>query len=86
MTWTIQIAKRAAKALAKIPAKNQRQLRAALESMQENPFSGDIVRLYAPERSAWRRRVGSYRIFFDVYPDRLVVDIIDVDRRTSTTY
>jgi len=44
------------------------------------------VRLHAPERSAWRRRVGSYRIFFDVYPDRQVVDVVDIDRRTSSTY
>jgi len=54
--------------------------------MRDNPFSGDIVRLHAPERSAWRRRVGSYRIFFDVYPDRQVVDVVDIDRRTSSTY
>jgi mRNA-degrading endonuclease RelE of RelBE toxin-antitoxin system len=53
--------------------------------MQYNPFSGDIVRLKS-ERSTWRRRVGSYRIFFDVYPDEQLVDVVDIDRRTSTTY
>jgi mRNA-degrading endonuclease RelE of RelBE toxin-antitoxin system len=38
------------------------------------------------ERAAWRRRVGSYRIFFDVYPDRQHIDVVDIARRTSTTY
>jgi mRNA-degrading endonuclease RelE of RelBE toxin-antitoxin system len=53
--------------------------------MQQNPLSGDITRLTS-ERSAWRRRCGAYRIFFDVYPDRHHVDVLDIARRTSTTY
>jgi mRNA-degrading endonuclease RelE of RelBE toxin-antitoxin system len=85
MTWTIHIAKRAEKQLAKAPAKSKRLLLAALQEMQENPFSGDISRLTA-QRSTWRRRVGAYRIFFDVYPDRYHVDVLDIARRTSTTY
>lgn len=85
MTWTLRVAARAAKNLAKAPAKSQRLIRAALEEMALNPFSGDIVRLHS-ERATWRRRVGSYRIFFDVYPDSQMVDVVDIDRRTSTTY
>lgn len=27
-----------------------------------------------------------WRIFFDAYPDRRVVDVLDIRRRTSTTY
>jgi mRNA-degrading endonuclease RelE of RelBE toxin-antitoxin system len=53
--------------------------------MQQNPFSGDIVRLTS-ERCTWRRRVGAYRIFFDVYPERRHIDVVDISRRTSTTY
>jgi len=57
----------------------------ALDSMRIDPFSGDIARLRA-ERSAWRRRVGNYRIFFDVFPEQLLVHVIEINRRTSTTY
>jgi mRNA-degrading endonuclease RelE of RelBE toxin-antitoxin system len=85
MTWTIHLAKRAEKQLAKIPAKSKRLLLAALMEMQQNPFTGDITRLTS-ERSSWRRRVGAYRIFFDVYPERHHIDILDIARRTSTTY
>ncbi len=85
MTWTLNIAKRAEKQLAKAPAKSRRLLIAAMEEIQGNPFSGDISRLTS-ERSTWRRRVGAYRIFFDVYPDRHLVDVLDIARRTSTTY
>jgi mRNA-degrading endonuclease RelE of RelBE toxin-antitoxin system len=85
MTWTLHVAERAQKQLAKAPAKNQRQLRSALLAMEQNPFSGNIVRLKF-ERSAWRRRVGDYRIFFDVYPETQIIDVVDIARRTSTTY
>jgi mRNA-degrading endonuclease RelE of RelBE toxin-antitoxin system len=85
MTWTIHIAKPAQKELARAPAKSQHLLRAALEEMQQNPFTGDIVRLRS-ERSTWRRRVGAYRIFFDAYPEQQHIDVVDIARRTSTTY
>jgi mRNA-degrading endonuclease RelE of RelBE toxin-antitoxin system len=52
--------------------------------MQQNPFSGDILRLTS-ERATWRRRVGSYRIFFDVYPEQQHIDVVDIERRTSST-
>lgn len=53
--------------------------------MQDEPFSGDLVRLHA-QPAAWRRRVGSYRILFDVdYKQRHVV-VTAIVRRTSATY
>ena len=85
MTWTLHVSRPAQKTLAKAPAKSQRLLRAALEEMEQNPFTGDIVRL-ASERATWRRRVGSYRIVFDVYPEQQHIDVVDIARRTSTTY
>jgi mRNA-degrading endonuclease RelE of RelBE toxin-antitoxin system len=60
MTWTINLAKRAEKQLAKAPVKSRRLLLAALQEMQGNPFSGDISHLTS-ERSTWRRRVGRVR-------------------------
>jgi mRNA-degrading endonuclease RelE of RelBE toxin-antitoxin system len=60
-------------------------LLAALEEMQVNPFGGDLVRLKG-EPSLWRRRVGAYRIFFDVRMEARVIEVVDIARRTSTTY
>ncbi len=47
--------------------------------MRENPFGGDLVRLRG-ERTGWRRRVGSYRVFFDIDPDRLLVAVVEAPR------
>jgi mRNA interferase RelE/StbE len=85
MRWTLNVARRAQKELARSPVKSQRLLLAALEEMQANPFGGDLVRLKG-ERSLWRRRVGAYRIFFDVRIEQRVVEVVDIARRTSTTY
>jgi len=60
-------------------------IRSALMEMREAPFSGDIARLKA-QPSAWRRRVGNYRILYDIVPENLRIVITAIVRRTSTTY
>lgn len=37
--------------------------------MTRDPFAGDMQPL-KNERAAFRRGVGDWRLFFDVYPDR----------------
>ena len=53
--------------------------------MRASPFRDDIARL-KNKPATWRRRVGNYRIFFDVDVEELLVDVTDIRRRTSTTY
>ena len=85
MPWQLITAKRAQRQLERLPAKDQRYIMAALAAMRENPFAGDIARLES-ERATWRRRVGNYRIFFDAYSNEGRVEIVEISRRTSTTY
>lgn len=53
--------------------------------MEQNPLTGDIERL-KDQPTAFRRRVGDWRIFFDVHPDRRLVEVVYIERRTTTTY
>jgi len=53
--------------------------------MSENPFSGDVKRL-KNERTAFRQRIGDWRIFFDVYPTERLVEIPYIERRGTKTY
>ena len=85
MNWEVLLGGLARNSLKRIPASDQRRILATLDTMQEDPFSGDVVRLNA-QPTAWRRRVGDWRIFFDVDPERQLVVVHDVVRRTSTTY
>ena len=83
--WVIKIAPKARKVLEWLPNKDHRLISEAFDNMTADPFSGDIVRLHS-ERSEWRRRVGNYRIFFDVETSVHIVDVVEIDRRTSNTY
>jgi len=83
--FEVRVAKSAEKALASARRKDRALLLAALAAMQADPWSGDIARLKG-QPTAWRRRVGSWRILFDVYADRRLVLIAAILRRTSTTY
>jgi len=52
--------------------------------MRADPLSGDIVKLAGQD--AFRLRVGNYRIIFGIDFKTLVVGILDIRRRTTTTY
>jgi CopG family transcriptional regulator/antitoxin EndoAI len=54
-------------------------------AMQSDPFQGDLRRLKGKD-TAWRRRVGNYRIIYDLYFDEHLIVIQGILRRTSTTY
>jgi mRNA-degrading endonuclease RelE of RelBE toxin-antitoxin system len=73
------------KQLDKLPAADFTRVDAAIESMRVDPFTGDVVQLKKAE-AAFRRRVGDYRLLFDVFRERRHVDVVAVLRRTTTTY
>lgn len=56
-----------------------------MRSMAADPFAGDVLKLEG-EDNLWRRRVGSYRIFFAVNSAARTVGVTAITRRTSKTY
>jgi mRNA-degrading endonuclease RelE of RelBE toxin-antitoxin system len=85
MNWNLLVTGPTQKQLRRIPGRDRERVKAALLAMQDEPFSGDLVRLQALP-AAWRRRVGSYRILFDVDYEHRHVVVTAIVRRTSTTY
>ena len=85
MAWNLHITGPAQKEFQKLPAKDQARVRDALLAMQHDPFSGDIKRLKG-QASAWRRRVGNYRIVYDLHVEERRIVVAGILRRTSTTY
>jgi len=57
---------------------------AALDAMCSDPIAGDVVKLAGQD--AYRRRVGNYRIIFAIDFKTVAVGILDIQRRTTTTY
>jgi mRNA interferase RelE/StbE len=85
MTWSLQLAEPAQKDFRGLPRRDQERVKAALIAMERDPFLGDIKRLKG-QPTAWRRRVGSYRIVYDLYFEQRLIVIAGILRRTSTTY
>jgi mRNA-degrading endonuclease RelE of RelBE toxin-antitoxin system len=81
--WRVFVPKSAQKAIARVPAVDARRISAAIEQMAADPYTGDIR---AIESRIYRRRVGEYRIVFEVNADFRAVQILRVERRTTTTW
>lgn len=54
--------------------------------MRADPFAGDLQRLASHDRYSFRRRVGDYRILFNVDTVTRRIRVGAVERRTTTTY
>lgn len=85
MKWELIVANPARRAIRDMPRADVEQVLDALEEMRDDPYTGDIKFLKGTDR-ALRRRVGVWRILFEVLTERQVVIIQDVERRTSNTY
>ncbi len=85
MSWDLIIDNEAKKKLKRLPAKEVRRIHLTLEAMAFNPYSGDIEKMRG-EDDIWRRRAGSYRIFYQIIKQRYLIYVYDIRRRTSTTY
>ncbi|MCP6718816.1 MAG: type II toxin-antitoxin system RelE/ParE family toxin [Patescibacteria group bacterium] len=85
MSWRIRVAKRVSKEVKRIPKKDAKRLLSVLEELAENPYQGDIEKI-KDEDNVWRRRVGSYRVLYEVVPKRKFLNVFQISRRTTTTY
>ncbi len=85
MSWKIHITDSATKELRDVPTKLRNRITVSIDEMAESPFRGDIKKL-AGNNNVWRRRIGSYRIFYTANTQEQTVFILGINRRTSSTY
>ena len=83
--WEVRKARRVEKQLRKISVSYRSRLELVMKNFKSNPFEGDIEKIKG-EEDLWRRRVGAYRILYEIFPKEKVVLVADVRRRTSATY
>lgn len=84
MRWDLHVAAPARKQLERLPAKDLERILGAMTAMRDNPFQGDVQHLKS-QSSAFRRRVGDWRILFDADPAQRLIVVTAVLRRTTTT-
>jgi mRNA interferase RelE/StbE len=78
--YSVEIARRAVKALSTLPRRDQQRIRAAIDLLAEEPRPPGCTKLTG-EPHTYRVRTGDYRILYDVFDDRLVVQVIWIGHR-----
>ena len=82
--WVLLVEPKVAKVSKKFPRKDREYISTAVAEMRLNPYTGDFTKLEG--NNVWRRRVGSYRIFFEVDQVARTIIIFRIRRRGSNTY
>ncbi len=85
MNWKIYLTDHARKQARKIPVFDLARINKTIDNLEINPFAGDIQKLEG-EENVWRRRIGNYRITYEVMISQKKVFIYEIKRRTSSTY
>lgn len=77
--YTIVLKKKAQKDILTLPKKDQERILAALEVLQEHPFSGK--KLQGRYKGAWSLRVWPYRIIYVIYQKIVTITVLRVGHR-----
>lgn len=80
MSYSIEIKRSALRALGSLPRAIQRRIRTAIDELATNPRPPGVRKLVGCE-TTYRRRVGDYRIVYDIHDDQLLVLVIKIGHR-----
>lgn len=83
--WVLQIDPDVLKKLKKFPQKDTKRITSLIDSLTHDPYDGDIQKMKG-EQNVWRRRIGSYRLFYEVITEEKIIHVFHTERRTTTTY
>lgn len=81
----IQWQTRAVKQIRRLPPKNQRQIRDAVDGLADISAAANVKKLTG-HKYDYRMRVGSYRVLFNNHTHIEVVSIEEVKKRDERTY
>ncbi len=84
MKWGLVVASRAKRQLRRLSVDDRHSIDQALSELCADPFSGDVKFLRG--LGSLRRRVGNWRILYDLNEQRKLIVVTAVKRRGSTTY
>lgn len=85
MSWVLIADKSIYKQIRKFPKDDALRIIFAFEEIQINPYLGDIKKMKG-EENVWRKRIGNFRIKYEIYSAKKTILIFEVERRTSKNY
>jgi len=81
MTYSIEIAAPAAKALEKLPKSTRLRIAGAIELLSIDPRPPGAKMLRGGAHGRWRVRIGDYRIVYAIEDDRLLILVLRIAHR-----
>jgi mRNA-degrading endonuclease RelE of RelBE toxin-antitoxin system len=85
MKWGLVITSGAKRQLRRLTNAERKLIDNAFSVMSLNPYHGDVQFLKGSD-NALRRRVGDWRILYDLEPEHKILVVTAVMRRASNTY
>ncbi len=79
MSYSVEILRSAQKHLSKITKQDQDRIISAIESLAHAPRPDGCKKLSG--RPAWRIRIGSYRVIYEIQDDKLIVMVVHIGHR-----
>jgi mRNA interferase RelE/StbE len=79
-SYRLEWRRSATKDLRRIAATDVPRVVSAAEALADDPFPAGCTKLSGSERS-YRIRVGDYRVLYDVFSGRLLIEVIKVGHR-----
>jgi len=77
--YAVDILRSAQKQLGKINRQDQSRITSAIQALSDTPRPQGCQKLSG--RLAWRIRVGSYRIIYEIHDDKLLVLVVTIGHR-----
>ena len=81
MSYTVEIVRSAVRNLNKIPVDDRNRIIDAIRGLADNPRPPGCRKLTG--REAWRVRIGSYRVIYEIHDSRLTVLIVAAGKRSE---
>jgi mRNA-degrading endonuclease RelE of RelBE toxin-antitoxin system len=86
MAYRVIVTARAEKALDRLPKRDKKAIELRVLTLSAWPHVSNVSRLHGEWQGVFRLRVADYRVLFRVETRLERIEVIDVVRRTSTTY
>lgn len=78
--YKVEVARRAVRALAALPRREQQRVRAAIDLLADDPRPPACRKLTGEDNAHWVK-VGNYRIVYEILDDRLAVHVVGIGHR-----
>ncbi len=84
--YRLLFSSRARRTFRGLSPQDARRVKEALDRLQDNPRTRGVVALQDLRVAPYRYRVGDYRILFDINDREQNVLVLDIRRRSESTY